>query len=994
MMKVNYQPLQTMRALMLLVLMGVSPLLNFAQVQQNIVLQPYNDDQWAGLTNTCTTTGGYVSIATTNSYPNFGVGIELAQFSPSGNITPPFMLYTSPTTTNTIFEARDIQKAPAVTTTTPVMPAGYFIVGISRPSSATATGSTMLYIRTDCAGNVLWSKIHSNPNLRTEEGVACVPMSTGDSYYVGKMQTSSTSGSVMYVARFNASGGVTWGNQYQCYACTATSTCSIVPREATLEVTAGTTAVQTATNQGLAITGESTTGSPNIPGMQAFVSVINAAGAEVWRNSYYLGSIYSSSAGYDIVQNTATGQGNKLTIAGRAEQIVAGAAGQAKIYVFQVNPVQSTVAGTSNLVWADVFTPTNVNLSNTYARAIQVSAMNPNNYVVAGPDFNASSNGSSFLMEIAGATSCTTPVSVVWANTYPNSMAHPSAAESISRLTNGYYVTSSAVGTTATALTTDMFEIFTDLNGNTPTCPMATANYTISPSCNSYALAKCKSTDITWTTPVIVTNPVTPTENPCPVACGVSVTFMDSTDCSTVNFVSTIAGCPAGSVTTYNWTFGDGTSSSVANPSHSYAATGTYNVCLTVVCTNPNGISCTAVYCKAVVVSNVGATTDFCYSIATNTKTLTISGVTTTGCTGTKTYTWDFGDGTTSTATTPPVKTYTTPGTYTVCVITKCTVNGITCCTKCCKTIEIPNPCPTFYPTFSITLPTSGLGATFTPTAGTTGYTYAWTFTAASGTVVGTSSLRAPVIVFPGAGTYTACVTVSYGTTPGAICSKSMCKTFVISPNNGCTLNANYKYTICTSATGTATNSVTFASTSTGIVSTTIYSWDFGDGTTLAGPNTTVSHNYANYGNYLVCLSIGNGDCESRVCMTVNVGPKSCNSVNCITGMRMAQPEEPIDEQTLEDDVNGNKEMKTLPNEVKFYPNPTDNVLNIVSPTGFTQGTIISVANVMGNQVYEKLVGGESSSQEIDMSHFSAGVYLVSIRNTDGSMVTKKVVKE
>jgi PKD repeat protein len=990
--KMNYQTSHILRTLLLLVLMGVAPLLNFAQVQQNTVLQPNNDDQWAGLANNCMTTGGYVSISTTNSYPVFGTGIELAQFAPSGNIMPPFMLYTAPTSTNTIFEARDIQKASAVTSGTTTLPAGYFIVGVSRPT--TGAGSTMLYLRTDCVGNVLWSRIHANPNLMTEEGVACVPMLTGDSYYVGKIQATTAAGTVMYVARFGPTGTVMWGNQYQCYNCTAFANCSIVPREATLEITAGTGTVQAAANQGLAITGESTTGSPNIPGMQAFVSVINSVGTEVWRNAYYLGTNYSGSAGYDIVQNTATGQGNRLTVAGRADQAAAGTVAQSKIYVFQVNPIQSTVAGTSNLVWADVLSPTSANITNTYGRAIEVSASNPNNYVVAGPDFNTSSNGASFLLEVAGATSCTAPISVVWANAYPNSMAHPSATESISRLTNGYYVTSNAMGTTATAATTDLFEIYTDLAGNTPTCPMTPMNYLISPSCNYFALAKCKSTDITWTVPVILTNPVTPAENACPVACGVSVSFTDSTDCSSVNFTSSIAGCPPGSTITYNWTFGDGTSSTVANPSHSYIATGTYNVCLTVICTNAAGVSCTAVYCKAVVVSNVGATTDFCYSVSSNLRTLTISGVTTTGCTGTKTYTWDFGDGTTSTLATPAAKTYATAGTYTVCVITKCTVNGITCCTKCCKVIEIPNPCPTFFPTFTVTLPTSGLGATFTPTAGTTGYSYAWTFTNSAGTVVATSAVRNPTIVFPNIGTYTACVTVSYGATPGAICVKSMCKTFVISQNNSCTLNANYKYTICTNATGTATNSVTFASTSTGTVSTTVYSWDFGDGSTLAGTATSVTHNYATSGSYLACLYINNGTCDSRVCITINVGPKTCNSVNCITGVRMAQPEDPNEEQQIGDDTEGEANMKTPLNEVRFFPNPTDNVLNIVSPTGFMQGTLIKVANVMGNQVYEKLIGSETSTQEIDMSHFSAGVYLISIRNTDGTTISKKVVKE
>lgn len=989
--KMNHQTSHFFRTLVLLVLMGITPLLNFAQVQQNTVLQSNNDEQWAGLANTCSTTGGYVSIATTNSYPNFGTGIELARFSPSGNILPPFMLYTAPTSTNTIFEARDIQKAPA-TTTTPGLPSGYFIVGVSRPT--TGTGSTMLYLRTDCGGNVLWAKIHSNPNLRTEEGVSCVPLTNGDSYYVGKIQTSATSSSVMYVARFNASGGVTWGNQYQCYNCNSTATCSIIPREATLEVTSGTGTVQVAANQGLAITGESTTGSPNIAGMQAFVSVINSVGTEVWRNSYYLGSAYSGSAGYDIVQNTATGQGNRLTIAGRANQLVAGTAAQPKIYVFQVTPTQSSVAGTSNLVWGDVLTPTHGITSNTYGRAIEVSISNPSRYVISGPDFNTSSEGASFLMEISGATSCTTPISVLWAKAYPSSMAHQNATESISKLTNGYYVTSNAKGASPTTSTTDLFEVYTDLNGNTPTCPITNLDYTIMTSCNYYALAKCKSTDATWTIPPVIANTVTPTENICPVPCGLSVSFSESIDCAGVNFVSNVTGYPEDTLITFNWTFGDGTSSNLANPSHIYTTTGTYNVCLTVFNPSIAGVSCTAVYCKAVVVNNVGATTDFCYTVNTNAKSVSFSGVTTMGCTGTKTYTWDFGDGTSSTATTPPTKTYTTPGTYNVSVTTKCTVNGVSCCTKETKVIVIPTPCPVFYPTFTITLPTSGMGATFSPSSGTTGYTYSWTFTNVSGAAVGTSTLRKPTIIFPSGGTYNACLVVSYGTGAGTICTKSSCKSFCITPNNGCTLNTNYKYVICTNPIGSSGNSVSFTSTSTGTNLATNYSWSFGDGTTLVSTNANVTHTYANNGNYLACLLIDNGFCTSSVCLTVNVAPKVSDSLHCAVSARVAQPEETNEELQIIEGEEGEINMKTPVNEVRFYPNPTDNILNIVSPTGFVSGTLIKVSNVMGNQVYEKLIGSETSTQEIDMSNLTAGIYLVTIKNADGTTISKKVVKE
>lgn len=66
-----------------------------------------------------------------------------------------------------------------------------------------------------------------------------------------------------------------------------------------------------------------------------------------------------------------------------------------------------------------------------------------------------------------------------------------------------------------------------------------------------------------------------------------------------VNFTDTSTNSPA----TYSWTFGDGGTSTDANPDHTYAANGTYNVCLTV--TNVTG---TDTYCQNVTVDGIFTT--------------------------------------------------------------------------------------------------------------------------------------------------------------------------------------------------------------------------------------------------------------------------------------------------------------------------------------------------------------------------------------------------
>src|SRR5206468_6998016 len=57
--------------------------------------------------------------------------------------------------------------------------------------------------------------------------------------------------------------------------------------------------------------------------------------------------------------------------------------------------------------------------------------------------------------------------------------------------------------------------------------------------------------------------------------------FTSSCTALTCSFTSTSSD-PDGSIAAYSWTFGDGATSTAQNPSHTYAAGGTYTVTLTV----------------------------------------------------------------------------------------------------------------------------------------------------------------------------------------------------------------------------------------------------------------------------------------------------------------------------------------------------------------------------------------------------------------------------
>ncbi len=130
-----------------------------------------------------------------------------------------------------------------------------------------------------------------------------------------------------------------------------------------------------------------------------------------------------------------------------------------------------------------------------------------------------------------------------------------------------------------------------------------------------------------------------------------------------VNFTGTATGGTA--PYTYNWTFGDGATSTAQNPSHTYSSSGTYTATLTV-----SDSSSPAKTATSQVTTNVSAVGNPLAASASATPTsgqvplsVAFSG-TATGGTPNYSYSWDFGDGTTST-TQNPSHTYSTAGTYT-----------------------------------------------------------------------------------------------------------------------------------------------------------------------------------------------------------------------------------------------------------------------------------------------------------------------------------------
>ncbi len=113
----------------------------------------------------------------------------------------------------------------------------------------------------------------------------------------------------------------------------------------------------------------------------------------------------------------------------------------------------------------------------------------------------------------------------------------------------------------------------------------------------------------------------------------------------------------------YFWSFGDGTTSTLQSPDHTYSAPGTYSVCLTI---SDQG-NCTDTKCDVVTVGNGCNAAFVLWADSTNTGAWYGYNVSASASGTQLSYLWDFGDGTTSTQQFPS-HTYAVQGHYTVCL--------------------------------------------------------------------------------------------------------------------------------------------------------------------------------------------------------------------------------------------------------------------------------------------------------------------------------------
>jgi PKD repeat protein len=313
----------------------------------------------------------------------------------------------------------------------------------------------------------------------------------------------------------------------------------------------------------------------------------------------------------------------------------------------------------------------------------------------------------------------------------------------------------------------------------------------------------------------------------------------------TVQFVNS-SSITSGSISGYSWAFGDGGGSVSANPAHVYTAPGTYPIWL--IATSDKG--CKDSLKQIIVISpkpKVGFTSaSSCAQGATAfTNISTLSS-------GSMTFTWDFGDGGTSTDKNP-AHVYPSAGSYNV---TLTAVSDSGCKSSITQSVNVTaNPAPVVK--FSAQ---DGCSATISFTNESSVATgsitsYEWDFGDSK-----TSTDKDPAHAFSAPGSYI--VTLKATTNNG--CSNTFSKTVTVFPAPVASFAATGK--CAGSDIGLQNNSTVSDGNITG------YVWSFGDGD--SSTDKIPLHTYAAAGIYTITLIVtSDKGCTHQVLKVININP-------------------------------------------------------------------------------------------------------------------------
>jgi PKD repeat protein len=312
----------------------------------------------------------------------------------------------------------------------------------------------------------------------------------------------------------------------------------------------------------------------------------------------------------------------------------------------------------------------------------------------------------------------------------------------------------------------------------------------------------------------------------------------------------------SGSITTSAWDFGDGSTGSNFNASHTYTGGGTFTVKLKV--TSNNGCTDSTTQKMTVYPSPAGSfsvnNTAQCF--AGNSFVLTDKSTLASGTIST--WAWDFGDGNTS-STQSPSHSYGTSGTYTI----KLKITANSGCTDTISKVITVYPQPKAGFTINNASQCyNGNSYKFTDNSSISSgslSSWAWDFGDA-----GTSAAQNPSHTYAAPGTYT----IKLKITSSNGCLDSLSKTVTVYPQPKASATVNTVSQCFGSENFIFTDKSTVPA---GFIAS--WNWNFGDGTSIGTQNP--SHKYLTTGTYTVKLTVTtNGGCTDTSSLTTKVNPQ------------------------------------------------------------------------------------------------------------------------
>jgi PKD repeat protein len=423
-----------------------------------------------------------------------------------------------------------------------------------------------------------------------------------------------------------------------------------------------------------------------------------------------------------------------------------------------------------------------------------------------------------------------------------------------------------------------------------------------------------------------------------PPACQAGFIF---NQCPDVYFFDNSTSSP-GSIVQWDWDFGDGNTSTLQNPQHTYGANGNYIACLTIITTD----SCISTYCDTVIVNCISQSTCQAGFIFNQCPDVYFFDNSTSSPGSIVQWDWDFGDGNTSTLQNPQ-HTYGANGNYLACLTITTTDS---CVSTYCDTVIVncisQSTCQAL---FQYTLGGCPSISFFDGSSASASTVSEWDWDFGDGN---TSTLQNPTHTYGANGNYLVCLTIT--TTDS--CVSTYCDTIPVNCIGQSTCQADFVYN------DGQCPMIAFADQSTASSSTvTEWDWDFGDGntSTLQNPQNT----YVSDGTYIVCLSITTTDsCVSTFCDTI--------VVNCING--------------IEDKYNNVA--------VNVYPNPATDVLN-VEVAGIDEAVQVQLMDVTGKVIISEQWLSTGATQQLAVETVADGVYIIRLSNANYSVNKKLIIK-